>query len=650
MIGKILGNRYELLEKVGAGGMAVVFKARCHLLHRFVAVKVLREEYVTDQEFLKKFSKEAQAAASLSHQNIVNVYDVGNEDGMPYIVMEYVEGKTLKAYIDEYNGFLTNDEIANFARQIALALEHAHSNQIIHRDIKPHNILVAKDGTLKVGDFGIASAISETTTSYSSEAIGSVKYTSPEQARGKNVDQRTDLYALGVLMYEMATRTVPFRGDTAVEIALKHMKEDIVPPSTINSTFHKGLESVVMRSLLKDISERYQSARELIDDLEKIINNPSVNVPFYDFDSEAPTQKIPSLKEFDILDEGENRKMKIKKPTQQKINLIASIGVVLLAFVMVLVIFVVSRLADQEKVNVPESITLDSVVGMTYEEGKIYLEEQGYTVIEGDLEKNNEVPAGSISSQRPVAGTKLRPGYKITLNISEGATLAKVPNLLFKTVNEAEIIIENSDFTIGNITYVNDDLDKGYILEQDPIANAEAKDNAAINLIVSLGPEYNKVIMPRLTDMTLEDAQRTLIELGLEVGNLEYVEHVSIEKDHVISQSVQEGTELDLASLVDLSISLGQGTEEEEENPDENADTISSKAYNIPTGDYKGQTITLKITFESGSGTVTLYEQSHTIAEDMEAVLVEVTSSGSGVLNFFVNNGLISSREVDFSN
>jgi len=278
MIGKILGSRYELLEKVGTGGMAIVYKAKCHLLNRNVAVKILKGEYVQDQDFLDKFRKEAQAAASLSHQNIVNIYDVGSEDDIPYIVMELVPGETLKEYIANYEGFLTNEKIADFSKQIALALEHAPSNQIIHRDIKPHNILVSKEGTLKVADFGIASAISETTTSYSSEAIGSVRYSSPEQARGRNVDERTDLYSLGVLMYEMATRKVPFEGDTAVEIALKHMKDDIVAPTEINSMFHKGLESIVIRSLLKNVNQRYQNARELIDDLDKIINNPKENV------------------------------------------------------------------------------------------------------------------------------------------------------------------------------------------------------------------------------------------------------------------------------------------------------------------------------------------------------------------------------------
>lgn len=656
MIGKVFGNRYELLEKVGTGGMAIVYKARCHLLNRFVAVKVLKEEYVTDQEFLTKFSKEAQAAASLSHHNIVNVYDVGNEDGNPYIVMEYVPNKTLKDYIDGYDGFLKNEEIADFAKQIALALEHAHSNQIIHRDIKPHNILVAQDGTLKVADFGIASAISETTTSYSSEAIGSVKYTSPEQARGKHVDERTDLYSLGVLMYEMATCSVPFQGETAVEIALKHMNEDIKDPSSINTTFHKGLESIVKRSLLKDIGQRYQTARELIGDLDKIINNPTVNVAFYDFDTDAPTQKIPSLEAYDVKGEGEKRTMKqttkqsTKKPKKKLVipnaNLLKAIGVVLLAFITVLVVFVFTRLGDAPEVQ-PDFVILADVVNTDYDAAKAKLELEGYVVIQGIVEKNNDIPEGFVSSQNPIAGTKLRPGYKITLNTSEGADKAVVPNLEFKTLSEAQVIIENTDFTIGEIDYINNDIDQGFILSQDPEAGTDIRNDAVINLIVSLGPEHNQVSVPRLTDMEIEEAKKLIIDLGLEVGEMVYENHLSIEKDKIITQSIAEGTEVDFDTLIDLTISLGKEEEEEEEESDPNA--VKTLAYNIPTSDYANETITLKVTYEKSGVTSTVYNQSHKIEADTNAVLIEVTGSGKGYLNFFINDQLVTSINVDFS-
>jgi serine/threonine-protein kinase len=656
MIGKIFGNRYELIEQVGTGGMAVVYKAKCRLLNRFVAVKVLKEEYISDAVLLEKFSKEAQAAASLSHPNIVNIYDVGKEGEIPYIVMEYISGRTLKSYISQHQGFLTNDQIANFSRQVALALEHAHSNQIIHRDIKPHNILLSPDGTLKVADFGIASAVSEATASYTGEAVGSVKYASPEQARGRHVDQRTDLYSLGVLMYEMATLQVPFQGDSAVEIALKHMRDDVMPPREINRSFHKGLESIVMRSLLKDISQRYQNARELIDDLEKIINNPNENVAFYDFDLDAATQKIPSLKEFDRTEEGETRKMKKKTTSNNNKKykydvktLLPLIGVVLLAFLTVLIIFIFTRLGPANKITATDNIILPDVVNQSFEEGKALLESEGLKVIEGSLEKNNEVAPGYISSQSPRAGQKVRPNYTVTLNISEGATTAEIPSVTFKTLNEAEVLIENTKFTLGEIDYVNDDLDKGFVIAQLPAAGTTAKDDEVIYLTVSLGPEHNQVVVPRLTNLSLTDTQRRLIELGLDVGEIEYEIHPSIEKDHVISQSISEGTEVEAGVLIDIILSLGT-EEEEEEEPVEGDATTSTKAYNVPVGSYVGETIDITVLFEQDGMVETLYNASHTIEESTGAIFVEVTGTGKGILNFLINGQLNNSTSVDFSN
>lgn len=647
MIGKILGKRYEILEKVGVGGMAVVYRAKDQLLNRFVAVKILRNEYINDQEFLDKFRMEAQSAASLSHQNIVNIYDVGVEEEMPYIVMEFVPGATLKEYIEKNEGFLTNSQIADFSRQIALALEHAHSNQIIHRDIKPHNILVAKDGTLKVADFGIASAITEATTSYTGEAIGSVRYSSPEQARGRNVDIRTDLYSLGVLMYEMATRQVPFEGDTAVEIALKHMKDDIKPPSEINSLFHKGLESVVMRSLLKNINERYQTARELVDDLNKIINNPNENVAFYDFESESPTQKIPSLEAYDIK-EGEKRTMKKKKQSNFKLpnkQVLSAIGVVLLAFLTVLIIFVVNNMEPESKE--PVFLYLTDVVGMPYEEAKTTLVNEGYVVEEGTPEKNNEVEEGYVSSMSLPAGSKLKPGFRVSLNISTGASKARIPNLVFETIDDAEVILSGTKFTLGDITYVNEDLDKGYILSQDPAADTEAKDDAKINLTVSLGPEYTLVIVPRLTDSTLEEAQEKLATIGLTIDQISYEEHPTIEKDQIISQSVPEGTEVEMTRMIDLVISTGN-EEEEEENPD--GDLIGKRRYLIPLSDYVGQEVTIEVWYEKAGVIKTVFLETLTVTAEESSKQVEVEGSGQGILSFFINGNLLKASEVDFSN
>lgn len=651
MIGKIIGSRYEIVEKIATGGMAVVYKAKCHLLNRYVAIKMLKDEYIQDQDFLEKFGKEAQAAASLSHQNIVNIYDVGAHEEIPYIVMELVSGETLKEYIERRNGFLTNEEIANFSKQIALALEHAHSNQIIHRDIKPQNILMAKDGTLKVADFGIASAISETTTSYSSEAIGSVRYSSPEQARGRNVDERTDLYSLGVLMYEMATRQVPFEGETAVEIALKHMKDDIQKPTSVNSTFHKGLESVVMRSLLKTINQRYQSARELIDDLDKIINNPKENVAFYDFAGDGATQKIPSLDRFKI-EKGENRTMKKKtkkKPLFKDKNILAVIGVIALALIMALVIFIVGRM-EPKVVEEPNFTELISVVGLPLEEAENKLIAEGYKVLIGASEKNNSVEEGHVFEQTPSAGTKLRPGYPITIYASDGATTAVVPNLLQITIEDARVKLDNTSFGVGTVDYENDDIDKGYIISQDPAPGTEVNDDTSINFIVSLGPEYNKVIVPRLTDLLLEEAHKRILDIGLEIDQIDYEEHPTIEKDRIISQSINEGTEVERDELINVVVSLGAGEEEEEPVDTNDPNAVREKKFNVPLGEYVGQTVTIKVLYEKDGVISQIYSADHESTADVPSAIIVVEGSGSGTLSIFVNDQLFNSRIVDFSN
>lgn len=250
MIGKILGKRYEIIEKIGGGGMAIVYKAKCNLLNRFVAVKVLRPEFINDKDLLGKFRKESQAAASLSHPNIVNVYDVGEEDDVYYIVMEYVNGRTLKELIKE-KGKLSKEEILDFTRQIALALKHAHSNHIVHRDIKPHNILVTEDNRAKVTDFGIALAATSSTITNTGSIIGSVHYFSPEQARGGYTDEKSDLYSLGIVMYEMATGRLPFEGDAPITVALKHIQENPEPPSKYNPSISKGLESIIVKLMQK---------------------------------------------------------------------------------------------------------------------------------------------------------------------------------------------------------------------------------------------------------------------------------------------------------------------------------------------------------------------------------------------------------------
>ncbi len=311
MIGTVLGNRYEIVEKIGGGGMALVYRAKCRLLNRYVAIKILRDEYINDEEFIKKFRRESQAAASLSHPNIVNIYDVGVDikDGqeIQYIVMEYIKGKTLKEIIRE-KGKLTVEETIDYSIQIAEALEHAHKNHIVHRDIKPHNIMLTEDGRIKVTDFGIARAATASTVTNTSNVIGSVHYFSPEQARGGYTDEKSDIYSLGIVMYEMITGKVPFEGDSPITVALKHIQEEIVPPRKIDNTIPIGLENIIMNCVKKSQGDRYATASELLADLRKTKLSEG-KFPIENINSnDAPTRIIPAIE-----DKDENKMKKVNK-------------------------------------------------------------------------------------------------------------------------------------------------------------------------------------------------------------------------------------------------------------------------------------------------------------------------------------------------
>jgi serine/threonine protein kinase len=300
MEGQILGNRYELIEKIGGGGMAVVYKARCKLLDRFVAVKILRPEFTNDEEFVKRFRIEAQSAASLSHPNIVSIYDVGHEGNIHYIVMEYIDGITLKEYIS-HEGFLKWKQAVNIAIQICSAIEQAHRNHIVHRDIKPHNILLTKDGIAKVTDFGIARAVSSSTITMVGSTIGSVHYFSPEQARGGFIDEKSDLYSLGIALYEMVTGKVPFDGDTPVAIALKHIQNQAKQPVEINKSIPKGVNDIIMRAIKKEQSQRYRTASDMLRDLYRVLKEPDGDFLVEDNTDGYPTRKIHALDEENFI-------------------------------------------------------------------------------------------------------------------------------------------------------------------------------------------------------------------------------------------------------------------------------------------------------------------------------------------------------------
>ncbi len=648
MIGKILGNRYEILEKIGGGGMALVYKARCRLLNRYVAVKVLRPEFTSDEDFINKFGKESQAAASLSHPNIVNVYDVGNDNDTHYIVMEYVNGTTLKKYIKE-KGPLTNKEAISISKQIALALHHAHSNHIVHRDIKPHNILISEDGQIKVTDFGIARAITSSTVTNTGNVIGSVHYFSPEQARGGYVDEKSDIYSLGVTMYEMVTARVPFSGDTPITVALKHLKEELIPPSLINDKVSKGLESVILKSLQKDKSKRYDDAISLYNDLEKVINNPDEKIADI-IDDDSPTRIIPTINDYEIEEDVEEPKRKTSK-TAMVIG-IAS------AFILSLIL-VISIFYNTYKDEIfAKELTVPNVHNLEYEEAKEKLENSGLIVEVAGRQYNSEIKEGYVISQSPEYGKVVKEGFPIKLIVSNGPKMVTVPNLELKNINQAKILLQNNNLKLGNVTYQYNDLPIDTVIGQTPSASTQVAENEEVEIIASKGPEINNFIMPNLVGKNINDSKETIKTLGLILKDVEYVNDEQVEKDIIISQSINAGKEVKENDIVSLIVSLGpeeiENSSQEENNSDdisgdsqENSDeTQKTKKLGIPLDKFEEETETVKIVKVYNGTETVVYNNTHKKEEKM--IEIPVTGEGTVTFKVYFNDRFFGSVEVNF--
>ena len=576
LLGKVLGNRYEIVEKVGEGGMALVYKAQCRLLNRFVAVKILRPEYIEDDEFIQKFDKESKAAASLSHPAIVNVYDVGADGEVRYIVMEYVNGVTLKKYIKDYPGFLSNREIISIAKQIALALDHAHQNHIIHRDIKPHNILISEEGIVKVADFGIARAITTSTIINTTDMMGSVHYSSPEQARGGFVDERSDLYSLGIMLYELATKRVPFDGDSPVAVAMKHLKEDVILPSAINENISYGLESIIMKSIQKTPDKRYQSALQLIEDLEDVLINPDLEIFMDTAEESSPTMVMPNLSDLEPLDEAfEERTRSITKrspntnpnhmrtskelgrdsqfkPEKKKLGL--TIGLALLS----VVILFGAGFAIKKMIAPGKSVEMINVVGMDYKEATTKVEELGLKVDISERVESTEYAVDQVVSQSQEPGTKLKEGFTVALVISTGSEQILVPNLVEKDLKEVQYMIENQGLKLGTVEYVQNKLPEGTVISQSPFAGQKIGIGGSIDLFVSKGEDPAKVNMPKLVGLTLSEANKKLADYKISVNNLSYNFSDEYAKDTVMIQSVEAGKEILEGESVNLVVSKGK--------------------------------------------------------------------------------------------
>ena len=559
--GKILGNRYEIIEKIGNGGMATVYKGKDKVLNRYVAVKILRDEFTTDEEFIKRFRIEAQSAASLTHPNIVSIYDVGNEGNLYYIVMELIKGKTLKEIINEENGPLPWKWSLNIVIQIASALETAHKNNIVHRDIKPHNIIITEDGVAKVTDFGIAKAVSNSTITAFGTTIGSVHYFSPEHARGGYTDAKSDLYSLGVVMYEMLTGKVPFDADTPVSVALKHMQEEPVPPKELNDKIPQVVNDIILKAMQKDVNLRYQSATEMLKDLNAALKNPDENNIHIGNNVDAATQRISTEEIAEAerkANENKNNnsgKGKGKKPNKfiefikKHKALSAIIGAILLFF-----IAFGSTMGIVELVN-PKDVQLPDLVNKTQEEAEQTVKDLKLKLTVKSEEYSDNVEKGKIISQDPA----YQPNYtvkehtEISVVISKGKEIVEVPKVVGKTREEAEQLIQDAGL-VAAVTEQNDEkVEAGIVISQDPEDREQVDAGSTVNIVVSKGSGIVNVEMPSVIGQTQEQATNTLTAAGLKV-NVVNDEDESKNDGVVLKQNKEPGEQVQQGTTITITV------------------------------------------------------------------------------------------------
>ena len=594
--GVYLGKRYEILGRVGSGGMADVYKGKDHKLNRYVAIKVLKSDYRSDQVFIQKFLSEAQAAAGLMHPNVVNVYDVGQDRGLYYMVMELVEGITLKDYIQK-KGKLSAKETISISIQMVTGIQAAHNRHIIHRDIKPQNIIISKEGKVKVTDFGIARATTSTQT-ISASVMGSVHYTSPEQARGGRVDEKSDIYSAGITMYEMITGHVPFDGDSTVSVALKHLQEEIVSPSKEVPGIPYSLECIIMKCTQKNPERRYHDCESLLLDLKRSLVDPdgdfvitgsvAAAAPDSDRTVVMSTEELEQLQnqryddeddeydddydedEYDDEDEEddddyqeERRKKKDVNPDTKKIMRILLIvaGVI----VALLVIFLVGNAVGvfsgpgitattEKQVDVPD------VRGMTEDEARDELNDKNLGMRVSGREASDEYDEGEIISQDPGDGEKVDEHTTIEVVVSTGpeTKMVKVPNVVDAKEADAEKEIEDAGLIVKKEFEASDDVDAGRVISVSPDAGTEVEEGSEVTIVVSTGPETKMVAVPKLVGREAADAEAALTSAGL-VGSV--TEQYSDEPaGQVISQSPLEGEQVEEGSTVSYVVSLGPET------------------------------------------------------------------------------------------
>lgn len=686
-IGKMLDNRYEILERIGTGGMAVVYKARCHRLNRLVAIKILKPELASDEDFLRRFHAESQAVAMLSHINIVSIYDVCHSDGLDYIVMELIDGMTLKQYMQKRGTPLNWREAIHFITQIVRALGHAHSRGIVHRDIKPHNIMVLRDGSVKVADFGIARLTSAAQATLTQEALGSVHYISPEQAKGSYVDGRSDLYSVGVMLYEMLTGRLPFEGETPVFIAIQHINSIPIAPRELNPDIPEALESIILKAMAPNPDQRYSSAEDMLNDLKEFRKNPGVSIArpvqeeSEEDDVEEPTMVMPvsdlnAAAEKDQAEKQPARSTSTSKraaphraekeeddgedeePRRRRGVPPALIGIVVILIFLGGIVYFLYNFFLKDLFTPAEEYTIPDLRGYTVEEITNtpsllagFTWELGPTIYDPNYEE------GQICRQQPAANTSVKDADTvIVVTLSTGEDVMYMPDVTNMEARAALQLLQNEmglRLETEKHEY-NDTVTKGNIISYTPMEGAIVQKGDYFTIVVSDGPKVPPVNVPTFLGMNFEQAKSQATKMGLTVGEVEYFHSDEYAADQVMWQSIAPLTEVDPETVIYFHVSLGsEETPEPDPEPEPSAgDDGSDTPVAEPTTSMRSVTVDLTpydgvVNVRILVGDVTLHDGAVDCSTTQELTR-SITGSGTQTVYIYINDQLVRSYSLEF--
>ena len=649
--GKLLGGRYEIIEKIGNGGMATVYRATDKVLKRDVAVKILRDEFTTDEEFIKRFEVEAQSAARLTHPNIVSIYDVGVEDNFNYIVMELIRGKTLKEIILEEKGPLPWKWSVNVAIQIASALETAHRNNIIHRDIKPHNIIITEDGIAKVTDFGIAKAVSNSTITAFGTTIGSVHYFSPEHARGGFTDAKSDLYSLGVVLYEMVTGKVPFDADTPVSVALKHMQEKPQEPIEVNPNVPMAVNKIIMKALQKDTNLRYQTATDMLDDLRKALKDPDGD--FVDDEEYDPTAKTQVLHTEMYNNVRGDKKQNKDNKKDGKFKAFIKKHKKLSIFIGLILLFTLSLGGTMLALNLtnPAEVDMPNVVGLSQDEAKQDIEEAKLVFEVAGEEYNKDVPEGFVISQKAEddlgdftttpQNKKVKEGSKVLVKISKGQEKTTVPNVEGKEKEEAIKMLEDAKLQVEVIEETSKTVKEGYVISQETEPDSEAFAGDTVKIHVSTGTGIKQVTVISVIGQDEATAKSNLENLGLKV-NVSYNTDESKGNGVVLEQSIDANKTVDEGTTITITVN-----KKDEMKSGTVKVNLKSLLNYTPTKDEEGKDVIEKGQLKIMVNDDKIYDQK--VDKTSTDITASFSAKGSVTIKVYVDDILKGTQEINMN-